>query len=453
MSKSIDIRNQVCPPVFADENDVAMHGAQAKGGKSAFGNPSAMMAMKKLAASKMAESKSSSSSGKKSGAFGRLLTDVGNEQKIEQSENDEKLAMEIQCDEALSMASQWMQLDADEEMAKAVAKDLEKEIADEKSASIKQGESAALKVAIEERRKMQAEAAQKVAQEKADTELAKKSVLDDVEEAHNFKVLCEKDDEVAAKIHAQLQDEILAEELQKKEDKAFEELKEQQRIKDNERAQHDFELARQTQINLDVHAAESKSALEKKDAAIALEMAISTSREEHRRRKRLEVVHSNVVFNSIQKVSKQWEEAEADVEDVAGGLCLTLLLPYLRDIKLKASTNNTVDLEAFRIISAEERKRELDTEENSQYCAEFLIDGNNVSIEDRDLSFEYSSESGLLHVYVESVHLDNAPATAEAKDAKDVPVNNPSKTTKSVNKSSTVVGSIANGLKVLFSRQ
>ena len=131
-----------------------------------------------------------------------------------------------------------------------------------------------------------------MAQEKEDIECAKKSVLNDVEAAHEFKELCSKDDEVARKVHEQLQDEILAEELQRKEDESFKELQLQQRQMDKQRAERDFEVARQTQIALDVGAAKSKSAQEKKDATVALKMAIATSREDHRRRKRLEVVHS-----------------------------------------------------------------------------------------------------------------------------------------------------------------
>jgi hypothetical protein len=58
---------------------------------------------------------------------------------------------------------------------------------------------------------------------------------------------------------------------------------------------------------------------------------------------------------------------------------------------------------------------DLANEDNSQYSAEFVIDGHNVDICSNDLSFEYSSESGLLHVYIESVHLDTpTDATSSA---------------------------------------
>jgi len=128
----------------------------------------------------------------------------------------------------------------------------------------------------------------------------------------------------------------------------------------------------------------------------------------------VQLVQSTALFNTIEKIGIQWEEAEAEVEDVAGGLCLTLVLPYLRDVRLKAARNNTVDLEAFRIVGKEENDKGLATEDNSQYCAEFVIDGRNVNICNNDLSFEYSSESGLLHVYIESVHLDTPTDSASS---------------------------------------
>ena len=125
MSKSVENRHQVCPPSFADENTAPTH-AESKGSssppptglgaKSVFPkDTNAFAAMKRMAASKMAESKSTpgknNTKGKsRSGGFGRLLVDVTNEQKSEQCDEDEKVAMDMQCDEALSMASQWMQV-------------------------------------------------------------------------------------------------------------------------------------------------------------------------------------------------------------------------------------------------------------------------------------------------------------------------------------------------------
>ena len=60
-------------------------------------------------------------------------------------------------------------------------------------------------MAIEERRRVQQEAQSKKEREASDVEMAKRTVLDDVEHDHDFKKLCEQDDEVAKKVHQQIQ--------------------------------------------------------------------------------------------------------------------------------------------------------------------------------------------------------------------------------------------------------
>ena len=52
---------------------------------------------------------------------------------------------------------------------------------------------------------MQQEAQAKKEAEAADVEMAKRTVLDDVESDHEFKQLCEQDDEVAKRVHMQMQ--------------------------------------------------------------------------------------------------------------------------------------------------------------------------------------------------------------------------------------------------------
>lgn len=468
-SKSVDLRNMVCPPTFNDENapinsKVADMENRADAKTSFPTDKGAFASMMKLANMKKADHKSS---GK--GAFGRLLADVTNDQKEEQVNQDEKHALDIQCDEALHMASQWMQMDADEKLAMKTEKALVDEERRGRLAEIQRGESAAMTVAIEERKNLVALAQSKKEQEKSDVEYAKNTIMDDVEEQHRFRELCKKDDEVAKKVYAQLQDELMAEELQAKEDSAFKEMQAAQRVADKARIEADFEVARKAQIALDVKYSEEKFTREKKDAAMALNMAIKTSREEHRRFKKLQLVHKPIIFNTIEKVGKQWEEAEADVEDVSGGLCLTILLPYLRDIKIKAMQKNCVDLEAYRIVGQEERHKGLDNEENSQYCAEFVIEGNNVNIISNDLSFEYSSDTGLLHVYVENVHLDGESTDNNTSSGKGDSVQSNSEAKSCSNKGSAgadvkgtsdrlsnarnVVGTITSGFKRLFSRK
>lgn len=427
MSKAIPSgRDQVHPPMFDEENVSPLMKAESK---SPFGKGQKLSDAKGL-------KKQSKRASREKGAFGRLLADVTNEQCKEAEHHDVKVAVETQCEEALEMATGWIREEADAKFAEEVHEQSVREEKESKDAALKNGESEALKLAIEERRRVQAEAAARREMESKDCEFAKKVVMDDAEEEHNFKEVCAKDEEAAERLHRELQDELLAEELMKKEEQEFlaaqmkkqdmidqdaklaekelameeerhqsEEQSRQKKILDQ--AMHDFEVARKTQIELDVEASRTKSDQERKDAQYALKMTIMHAREAHRRAKRLEVIHSAKVFNSVKKVAQQWLDADAEVEDVAGGLCLTLLLPYLRDIKVSALDRKRVDLEAYRIVGSEEQKAGLATVDNSQYSAEFVIDGQNVHITDKDVSFEYSSESGLLFVYVENVHLDS----------------------------------------------
>lgn len=398
------------------------------------------------------------------GTFGRLLSDVTNEQKSEITVDDERVAVETQCNEALEMASEWIRQDEDEVLAAKVQQDLANEDELKRKLEVSKGESEALNVAIEERRRVQQEAQSKKEREASDVEMAKRTVLDDVEHDHDFKKLCEQDDEVAKKVHQQIQDELLAEELAEKEKNAFEKRQIASRAAESKLVASDFEVARETQIAMDVREGESRMQQEAADSKYALKVAVSSARADHRRTKRLQLVHSPVIFDNIRKVGKQWEMADAEVEDVAGGLCLTLLLPYLRDVKIKSVGLARVDLEACRIVGREEREGGLDTVDNSQYCAEFVIDGKNVRIEDKDLSFEYSSETGLLHVYVENVHLDgpiedtpststngrsngnngNGRANMECKGEGNGPNNGPN---------GGIVSTLKNGFRRLFSRK
>ena len=61
------------------------------------------------------------------GTFGRLLSDVTNEQKSEITVDDERVAVETQCNEALEMASEWIRQDEDEVLAAKVQQDLANE--------------------------------------------------------------------------------------------------------------------------------------------------------------------------------------------------------------------------------------------------------------------------------------------------------------------------------------
>jgi hypothetical protein len=109
-------------------------------------------------------------------------------------------------------------------------------------------------------------------------------------------------------------------------------------------------------------------------------------------------------FPTEELIAEQWEQAAAQVEDVCDGICITLLLPNIIKVKVSAtgSTGRKVLIDATRMAT----DTALASPDNTQYLAEFKIDGANVRLTDDDVSFDYSSETGLLHIYVESVSLD-----------------------------------------------
>jgi hypothetical protein len=385
------------------------------------------------------------------GTFGRLLSDVTNEQKIQDEEVDAKYAVETQVDDALEMATKWIREDEDAKHAAELEEKLKQEAKLERALEVSAGEQEALNVAIEERRRIQMEAQQKKDMEFKDADFAKQIVIEDANNEQDFKELCSKDDEKAKKLYLELQDEMLAEEIAKKEEDLYKAQEKERSELAMKQAIADFEYARKIQEDLDREDKDAKSEQERKDAHYALKATILTARDEHRRRKRLQLIHSPAIFNSIEKVIDQWLEADADVEDVPGGLCLTILLPYLRDVKIKAMDKNKVDLEAYRIVGRGEKDAGLTNIDNSQYMAEFVIEGKNVNITDNDVSFEYSSETGLLFIYIENVHLDEDDAdvgdsTAHAKSRE----NSVKNSSASRDQKSGIVSSLKNGLKKLL---
>lgn len=361
------------------------------------------------------------------GAFGRLLNEVKREQKDEVEEYDEKVAIETQCREAVALAMEWVSEDADCKIATDLQRSVEQEDKLAKQLEVSRGESEALSVAIQERRRVQAEAEAKAQREHDDAKCAAQ-LLDEEEKLTQ---LIEQDDDYAKRVYVALQDELLAEELRKQEEEAHE--KERARLQaiviaDGEHARKtvleemeadrlaaeqqitaDFVLARMQQNAL--HEAEEEGRLkqEQRDFIIARRLAVKTQRESHRLAKAKELQPSSRSFSTIAAVQKQWEDTDAIVEDVMDGICITLVLPYIRDLKTKACGRNRIELEAYRVVGVAEKNSGTATVDNTQYAAEFIIEGSKVAILDRDINYEYASDTGLLHIYIDRVRLDGAP--------------------------------------------
>ena len=187
--------------------------------------------------------------------------------------------------------------------------------------------------------------------------------------------------------------------------------------KDSKMAQSDFELAKKIQNTLDNKFLQLQKKQEMEDAKFSKKIQVALAREEHRKQKCIKWAKSND-FNPFQdtaSIQQAWLDADADVDDVSDGICLTIILPHLRNLHVKVHSKRTVEIEAGRTIFVGEEA----TAENSQYCAEFLIDGPNVSLKESDVSYEYSYETGMLHLYIEKVHLhgENPVTDKEEKEA------------------------------------
>ena len=157
-----------------------------------------------------------------------------------------------------------------------------------------------------------------------------------------------------------------------------------------------------------------KDMQEKNDLKITRKLEIADMRAEHRRRKYVELMRER----TGRTVQDLWREVDPIAEDVMGGICVTLLLPNIKNLSVKLSRKRTVTVEATR-LPLESETVPL-TPDDSIFDTDFEIEGKPDSLIQSDISYDYSSENGILHVYIENVHLGVVGAN-EKEDTKIVP--------------------------------
>jgi len=153
--------------------------------------------------------------------------------------------------------------------------------------------------------------------------------------------------------------------------------------------QADFEAARKEQEKLNAQFYIDKADAIKKDKEIALQLNIQMEREDHRKEKRAAVIKSSVNLTDLKSIIQIWETTDAEVEDIAGGICITILLPFMQNISLKITgrKRNKIELLVKRTIFREENIDE--TVNSGSFNAEFILDGYD-NIKDKDVSYDYS---------------------------------------------------------------
>ena len=152
----------------------------------------------------------------------------------------------------------------------------------------------------------------------------------------------------------------------------------------------DFEFARKAQQSFNREYHEEKVTSVAKDAEVAKKVSIKMAREDHRNEKKRLVMNMGKNFTDLKVVHQVWEDAEAEVEDVSGGICITILLPFMNSINVKISgrRKNRVELEARRTTFSEESEFNKRDENSNFYAAEFVIDGAE-NMKDKDVSEIY----------------------------------------------------------------
>lgn len=349
-------------------------------------------------------------------------------------DTDKAMAKMIQKEEAISLSNEWVQEILDKKLSEKLQKDIQAEEKLQEARAIKIGEEEALRIAIEERRRIKNETDMRKLQEFKDTEFAKATVLEDINDQAKMKELCSFDEDYAKKFAKELQDELFAEEIQRLEEEQQEQRRreqdaildadsklareiEEQLTKESRDEKEianlrDLQLAQRLQAVVDAKSEQENQESIREDAALAKKMSMKLEREEHRRQKRVQLALSSKNFMDLACVVDTWVSAEAEVEDVAGGICITIVLPFLQSIDLKVigKKRNKIELDVHRTLFKEEQgqcSKHKSADESTSFAAEFAIDGAQ-DILNRDVSYDYSSESGILHIYVDNFRLDSS---------------------------------------------
>lgn len=382
------------------------------------------------------------------------------------------MAIDFTVNEALVVMKDWARETEDKEVATKLAKQLEEEDQKSRKEELTKGEAAALKVAIDETRRVKAEAKDKEVREKTDAEYAKAIYEAEEKDAKQFEQILEDD----AKLARQLSDddgskwESKSDYAEEKgcnnnnaDSKASRDSKHDEKEDEEaflraasakfEQLDADMAVAEREQRQLDRERLDTERAQLTKDFLLSRRLAVKTEREAHKLRKYKEMQRT---FERCQRgneaVANLWSSCEAEVDDVCDAVCITLLLPNILDLKVKVVRNGRkVSIDAKRFVQENDR---FAAAENTSYVAEFKIQGKNVQISDTSVSHEYTSDTGLLHIYIEGVSLEaNEANSSERTDYNDaLAMGNKEGSAKSGAASGTSAKMIAQAVKSGFMR-
>lgn len=104
----------------------------------------------------------------------------------------------------------------------------------------------------------------------------------------------------------------------------------------------------------------------------------------------------------------RWKSPRTEIEDVKGGICISIHLPCLANLSVKLqSDRKTIAVRAKRTSFHEADLAAVGLSKGPQcaFSQNLKMDAFRLKLEQGDVSHDYSSENGVLHVYVENVQL------------------------------------------------
>eukprot|EP01038_Epipyxis_sp_PR26KG_P010047 gene10047-13506_t len=370
---------------------------------------------------------------KRTTTFSSLLKEATDEVKVE---NDSRIAKDIQNKEAAVILAEWFREEADMELAIKLSHDYEEELLLLQAIEDAKNECEAMKVAVEERRRLKSEAEAKEEMVKNDEKLAQELAQRLIDEEAELRCLCARDEELAKRLAdfdktdepSDADDKISVSYSNKfsdeKDDKCINPLLTNKKQVDKCDSKEEMKVNCYEEKE-DFRAEDMKeNAIEKvsvppqvrptlfpdQKTTQSFELSLQARRREYQRNKRSNIKNVSETFPTPASIAKQWEVAEADVEDVFGGVCISLLLPKMKSVRIRTTGGGKkILIDALRLVDLKSNNNIaslITTENNSLYKAQFILQGDKVNIMEEDVSFDYDIRKGLLHVYVDSVQLN-----------------------------------------------
>jgi hypothetical protein len=138
--------------------------------------------------------------------------------------------------------------------------------------------------------------------------------------------------------------------------------------------------------------------------AYAMMVKMMKKRETHMEQVRMNTITSPhyILTHSKDKLLEMWKNAKPKVENVAGAICIMLVLPKLPNpklaniLKLYPISKNTI-----RVVF----KFKNDKVTQLRYSEKFTFKGHDVNIKPDDLSYAYKADYGGLFIYINNIQV------------------------------------------------